>query len=105
MFIENLLQNALDKRRSHSRMGIEARLELVLVQAKVGLAALTVCDDGAAIPAKVEAELFVGPVLSENGYGIGLFQAARQAGLAGYRLELLSNRPGKVCFRLAPVAT
>jgi len=100
--IENLLQNALDKRRSHAGMGIEARLELVEVHGKAGRTALTVCDAGAAIPAKIEAELFVGPVLSENGYGIGLFQAARQAALAGYRLELLSNRSGSVCFRLAP---
>ena len=100
--IENLLQNALDKRRGQTRVGIEARLEISRVQGEVARATLTVCDDGAAIPAKIEAELFVGPVLSEHGYGIGLFQAAGQAALGGYRLELLSNRPGSVCFRLAP---
>lgn len=103
--IENLLQNALDKKRSNPRMAIEARLELVRVQGRDRQAVLTVCDDGAAIAEKIETELFVGPVLSENGYGIGLFQAARQAALAGYRLELLSNRDGSVCFRLAPAPT
>jgi signal transduction histidine kinase len=100
--IENLLQNSLDKRRSHSQLRIEARLEPVSAEGKDPRGSLTVCDDGMAIPVRVTAELFVGPVLSENGYGIGLFQAARQAALAGYRLELLSNRDGSVCFRLAP---
>jgi len=102
--IENLLQNALDKRRGQPGIGIEARLEVVAGHGAGTRATLTVCDDGAAIPAKIEAELFVGPVLSEHGYGIGLFQAARQAALADYRLELLSNRPGSVCFRMAPGA-
>jgi len=101
--MENLLQNALDKRRSHPGMGIAARLEVVAVPGKGGRAVLTVCDDGAAMAENIERELFLGPVLSDNGYGIGLFQAARQATLGDYRLELLSNRPGSVCFRLAPV--
>ncbi|MFA6442069.1 MAG: ATP-binding protein [Sterolibacterium sp.] len=100
--IENLLQNALDKRRSNAGLAIDARIEIIAVDGKNGQASLTVCDDGAVIPASISDELFAGPVVSENGYGIGLFQAARQAGLAGYRLELLSNQAGKVCFRLAP---
>ena len=52
--------------------------------------------------AAVVNELFSSPVPSETGYGIGLYQAARQAEAAGYRLELASNRPGSVCLRLAP---
>lgn len=99
---ENLLQNALDKRRGQAGLTIDARIEIIGVDGQGGQATLTVCDNGAAIPAGVTDGLFVGPVLSEHGYGIGLFQAARQAGLAGYRLELLSNQAGKVCFRLAP---
>ncbi|MDD5177161.1 MAG: sensor histidine kinase [Sterolibacterium sp.] len=98
--IENLLQNSLYKRRSHPQLKIEATLALADVQS--GQAMLTVCDDGAAIPESVVDQLFSAPVPSENGYGIGLYQAARQAESAGYRLELVSNRPGSVCLRLIP---
>jgi len=99
--IENLLQNALDKRKSNVQLRIDARIEIVPAGDQQAQATLTVCDDGAAIQANITEGLFAGPVKSENGYGIGLFQAARQAGLAGYRLELLTNRAGNVCFRLA----
>jgi sensor histidine kinase regulating citrate/malate metabolism len=61
---------------------------------------LMVCDNGSAIPDAIASSLFLGPVTSESGYGIGLYQAARYAKAAGYRLELAENRPGRVCFRL-----
>jgi hypothetical protein len=48
--------------------------------------------------------LFLGPVSSESGYGIGLYQAARHAQVAGYCLELAENRAGRVCFRLGLAA-
>jgi hypothetical protein len=41
------------------------------------------------------------PVSSRGGLGIGLYQAARQAEAAGYRLSLESNRDGDVCFALS----
>jgi len=100
LVIENLLQNALDKRRDHPQLRIDTRLELVAGQR--GKAMLTVCDDGAAIPASLADGLFSEPVRSESGYGIGLYQAARQADSAGYMLQLVSNRPGSVCLRLVP---
>ena len=65
---------------------------------------LTVCDDGSAMPDPVASRLFLGPVSSESGYGIGLYHAARYAAAAGYRLELAENRDGRVCFRLAPAS-
>lgn len=99
--IENLLQNALDKRRSNPQLKIEARLEIA-ERGKISQAMLTVCDDGAPIQVSVTEELFASPVQSENGYGISLYQAARHAEADGYRLELATNRPGNVCFRLAP---
>lgn len=95
---ENLLENALDKRRAAPGLGIAATL-------RAGAAGieLEVCDDGAAIPAPLAAELTRGPVASENGLGIGLFQAARLAELSSYCLALVANEPGRVCFRLAAV--
>jgi hypothetical protein len=39
-------------------------------------------------------------VASSRGLGIGLYQAARQADAAGYRLTLEKNGDGEVCFAL-----
>jgi hypothetical protein len=61
---------------------------------------LRICDDGAPIPAELAEELFRGPVPSESGLGVGLYQAAAFAAQSGYTLALSSNRAGKVCFEL-----
>jgi hypothetical protein len=96
---ENLLQNALDKRQVQPGITVEARLS----GDAAGLV-LLVCDGGTAVPAELAGRLGIEPVKSENGLGIGVYQVARLAAKAGYRLQLNSNRPGKVCFRLAPAA-
>jgi hypothetical protein len=44
--------------------------------------------------------LLRGPVDSPGGLGIGLYQAARQAEVAGYALILEANRDGEVTFVL-----
>jgi len=62
---------------------------------------LIACDSGSAMAADIASGLFIGPVSSESGYGIGLYHAARYAHAAGYSLELIENRDGRVCFRLA----
>lgn len=61
---------------------------------------LRVCDDGSAVPGAVTEDLFRGPVSSESGLGVGLYQAAGFAGQSGYVLKLVDNRAGKVCFEL-----
>jgi hypothetical protein len=48
-------------------------------------------------------DLFRGPVASETGLGIGLYQAERLLEQAGLTLSLAINEPGRVCFRLAPM--
>ena len=47
------------------------------------------------------ARLFAAPVPSQSGLGIGLYQAAKLAEQIGYKLALVSNIDGKVCFELA----
>ncbi|MCC7486834.1 MAG: hypothetical protein IT529_17820, partial [Burkholderiales bacterium] len=42
------------------------------------------------------------PVTSRTGLGVGLYHAARQAAGLGYRLALVANEPGIVCFALTP---
>jgi hypothetical protein len=90
---ENLLQNALAKRQRTS--GLEITLSF-----KDGV--LTVTDDGEAIPPGKTSSLLREPVDSEDGLGIGLYHAARQAEGLGYRLRLVENRAGCVAFELAP---
>ena len=44
--------------------------------------------------------LFLSPVASDLGLGVGLYQAARQAARVGYRLGLPDNQSGRVSFLL-----
>ncbi|MCX7627944.1 MAG: HAMP domain-containing histidine kinase [Methylophilaceae bacterium] len=91
---DNLLQNALEKRRTQLDLKISVAL-------KTGdYFGLTVEDDGTPIPDEVAEKLFKVPLTSVSGLGIGLYQAARQAQQHGYRLELASNRRGAVRFEL-----
>jgi len=64
---------------------------------------LRVCDDGAPVPAALTAQLLRAPVTSDNGLGVGLFQAATFAEQSGYVLTLAENSHGSVCFELARV--
>ncbi|MGH7462758.1 MAG: sensor histidine kinase, partial [Longimicrobiales bacterium] len=92
---ENLLQNALVKRKLAPELGIWVGLSR-----QTGLV-LSVCDDGEPVPAAVARALFEGPVDSRAGLGVGLYQAARFAREQGYELRLASNERGKVCFELS----
>jgi sensor histidine kinase regulating citrate/malate metabolism len=91
---DNLLTNALRKRQSEPGVAIEVRLELK------PLLGLTVTDSGTPAPEHVARNLFLSPVASDFGLGVGLYQAARQAARSGFRLELQENQPGRVTFRL-----
>jgi signal transduction histidine kinase len=91
---DNLLTNALRKRQSEPGVAVEARLALH------PLVSLTVTDSGVAAPEHVARNLFMSPVASDFGLGVGLYQAARQAARVGYRLELTDNQPGRVSFCL-----
>ncbi|WP_291992441.1 sensor histidine kinase [Candidatus Accumulibacter sp. ACC003] len=90
---DNLLQNALLKRQTESALQVSVTLA-------TDASALRVCDSGSAVRAEVIADLLRAPVASENGLGIGLYHAARQAESAGYELHLAANQPGQVCFEL-----
>ena len=59
------------------------------------------CDAGGAIAPHIAAELLRGPVPSDSGLGIGLYQVARQAAASGYSLVLAHNAEGKVSFVLS----
>ncbi len=100
---DNLMRNALAKRAADRTVRVRVTLDCA------GAVRFRVCDSGAAVPAEVVGGLLRAPVASKTGLGIGLFQAARLAESAGYRLELETNRDGEVCFALfqgsTPAAT
>jgi signal transduction histidine kinase len=92
--VDNLLTNALRKRQVEPDVAVEVRLALQ------PLVSLTVSDSGVPAPEHVARSLFLSPVASDFGLGVGLYQAARQAARSGYRLELPGNEAGRVTFRL-----
>ncbi len=96
--VENLLENALNKRRRETGLRIH-----VALATSEGRVRLTVCDDGSAVPPEVEKHLLNEPVNSRDGFGIGLYQVAKQAIQGGYRLNLTHNMAGQVCFELSSV--
>ena len=91
---DNLLQNALLKRQKETGLAIRVTLA-------PDASRLTVSDTGSPVVNAIAAELFSAPVPSEDGLGIGLYHAARQAEGYGFSLALASNVQGAVCFELA----
>lgn len=91
---DNLLQNALRKRKLDESVSIGATF---LCNDTIEF---SVCDTGSPVAAEVLKGLLRGPVPSENGFGIGLYQTSRLAEISGYSLQLRDNDPGRVCFSL-----
>jgi hypothetical protein len=91
---DTLIENALYK----VSQGQAKRVDVSLLAGP----RLRICDDGAPVPAELAEDLFRGPVPSESGLGVGLYQAAAFAVQSGYTLVLSSNRDGSVCFELFP---
>lgn len=91
---ENLLHNALAKRQREAGLAISIALS-------PDAAVLQVCDTGSAVREDVLDGLFRGPVPSDTGFGIGLFNTAKLAEAFGYQLHLVSNQSGRVCFEMS----
>jgi signal transduction histidine kinase len=91
---DNLLQNALEKRK------VERELAIRVGFSCEGGGRLTVCDNGSVLEDDLAGRILTAPVQSDNGLGVGLYQAQRLASQAGYQLALTSNQAGRVCFEL-----
>ena len=72
--VENLIRNAVEKRLREP----DLHMQVELICNDTGFQ-LTARDDGSAMADDIVARLFVGPVPSASGYGIGLFHTARYA--------------------------
>ena len=96
---DNLIENAFNKTSE------ERGLEVTVTLSSAHAGTLTVCDNGAPVPKLVESQLFEGAVDSQTGLGMGLYQSSRLATQFGYRLKLVANLPGRVCFVLSRART
>lgn len=92
--VDNLIQNAVEKGKNESSFAVSARI------VSAGTVGIEVMDTGKAMPPEKAEVLFKKHVPSENGLGIGLYHAGKQARNAGYQLELAENRDGAVRFFL-----
>ena len=92
---ENLIGNALQKRLQESSLRVAVTLEAV-----DGEVILRVSDDGSPVSKLAADALFIAPVSSGTGLGVGLFHAGQLAARLGYRLSLSENRPEAVVFTL-----
>lgn len=95
---DNLINNAVEKRKLDPNVAITVSLTCT------DTLAFRVHDTGKPVSRDVVRGLFQGPVPSETGYGIGLFQLYRQAEASGYKLRLVANELGNVCFELSTAA-
>ena len=94
--VDNLLENIQVKRINEQ----EIKITITLV-CNEGMISLTVCDSGSMIPEQISRDLLSNAISSDNGLGIGLYQANKYANMFGYSLQLISNQQGRVCFELS----
>jgi signal transduction histidine kinase len=90
---DNLIDNARNKRLREPGITITVALDSVPLQ-------LSVSDSGSAIPAPMAGQLLNTVIASEDGLGVGLYQAARWAAQAGFQLSLKKNTAGNVQFEM-----
>lgn len=92
--LDNLLENASNKRQREP----DVRIAVTLSSAPLYI---EVRDTGSAVPEGVARNLLRTVVPSEDGLGVGMYQAARWAQQMGYQLILKENREGAVRFELS----
>ncbi|HEY3487732.1 MAG TPA: ATP-binding protein, partial [Gammaproteobacteria bacterium] len=94
--IDNLLDNIKKKHKREPEL--KARVHLLCTLDELEL---RVSDTGSPVPESMVKSLLHGPVKSRSGYGIGLYQASKQAVAHGYALLLISNDDKNVSFKLS----
>jgi signal transduction histidine kinase len=94
--VDNLLDNAKKKHKREPELTIQVSLKCTLDELE-----LQVRDTGSPVPEVVVKTLLHGPVKSRSGYGIGLYQASKQATAHGYALTLVSNEENDVIFKFS----
>ncbi len=93
--IDNLLENVQTKQINEPDIEI-----MITVVFDENIKSVTVCDTGSMIPETISKELLSNVIRSDNGLGIGLYQASKHAEIFNYKLKLVNNQTGRVCFEL-----
>lgn len=91
--LDNLLENASNKRLREPNIKISVTVSSAPL-------CMEVRDTGSAVPEGLARNLLRTVVPSEDGLGVGMYQAARWAQQMGYRLALKENRDGAVRFEM-----
>ncbi len=100
--LDGVIDNLIDNARQKSQ--VEADVHIVVHRRRHdGDICIEVSDSGAPIDDSLLEGLFDGILPSKTGFGIGLYQADKQAEAAGFRLSLVENRVGAVRFELRQV--
>ena len=94
--IDNLLENIQVKQINEP----DTKITLTLY-CNEKIISVTVCDSGNMIPEEMAKDLLNNVIDSDNGLGIGLYQARKLAEKFDYELKLISNLDGRVCFELS----
>ena len=94
---DNLIENADNKRLREAGLRIAVTLD-------TDAQTFGVTDSGSSIPAHQAHTLLHTIVPSEDGLGVGLYQAARWAQQQGWQLQLVGNQSGEVRFELKPLS-
>jgi signal transduction histidine kinase len=94
--VDNLLENIQTKKYNEGDLVIT--ISLVCNNDNL---VLSVCDSGSMIPKHISKDLLANAINSDNGLGIGLYQANKHAEMFGYTLRLVNNQQGRVCFELS----
>lgn len=91
---DNLINNALNKRQREPE--IEIHINLCAQPFS-----FSICDNGSSLHKSQAHQVLHRVVASEDGFGVGLYQAARWADQVGYKLAMRENVTGNVCFELS----
>lgn len=94
--VDNLLENIQVKQINEANVDVT-----ITLYCNENIISITVCDSGSMIPESIAKDLLSNVINSDNGLGIGLYQAKSLAEKFDYNLKLLSNLKGRVCFELA----
>ncbi|MBT8118730.1 MAG: HAMP domain-containing histidine kinase [Gammaproteobacteria bacterium] len=91
--VENLLDNARNKRLREPKLSIVVQLSCERHQLQ-----LSITDTGSAIEPAIYHQLFKEVVSSNDGFGIGMYQSYELARTHGYELSIGNNEDGEVRF-------
>jgi signal transduction histidine kinase len=95
--LDNLLNNALEKIKYQP----DTLIKVAMYDDAESNFYIDVTDTGKAMDSAIANSIFKKHIASPNGLGVGLFHAAQDSKQAGYKLSLVSNVNGAICFRVA----